>query len=428
MIAGMDTSKYTDSVWEQEPYSIPHNALSDHTEQYPDVPNQTNGHASLLQRLAEQEEMLAAYRQREQILRRRIARLTSALRGKANAILHAENTMLNQQMQALEQRTSEMTLLHAMDDQLLTCSTVHQVCQIMDNFGWLLFPQQSGVLYLVTNDQTVLEAVAYWGEGFQPQMTIERAHCIALQRGRLIVYRRTTDHTCSHLDQSSPLPHVCIPLLSPGNTCGVLSLWGGPQTPQETMEHWMGLAVMVAQRLTLVLTNIRLRDQLIRLSQQDALTGLYNRRYLDTILVETIRHAQDNQRLMGIIMLDIDHFKNFNDTYGHETGDAMLASMGSFLVLHIRDNDIACRYGGEEFIVLLPDASVEDTRKRAEEFRTGIKQVHISQTTHHSSIQVSLGVACYPQHGTTPDALLRSVDRALYRAKAEGRDRVAVAD
>jgi diguanylate cyclase (GGDEF)-like protein len=185
---------------------------------------------------------------------------------------------------------------------------------------------------------------------------------------------------------------------------------------------------MVARHLALALANLQLRAQLHDLSIRDPLTGLHNRRYLDEALERELLRATRHQHPVGVIMLDIDHFKQFNDTYGHDAGDALLRALGTFLLNNVRGEDVACRYGGEEFTLILPTASLEDTHARAEELRASINHLqamHIDQWIGH--ITISLGAACFPQHGTTGDALIRAADRALYQAKMAGRNCVVVA-
>lgn len=169
--------------------------------------------------------------------------------------------------------------------------------------------------------------------------------------------------------------------------------------------------------------------QLRELSIRDPLTGLFNRRYLEEMLeVEMIR-ATRKQYLIGIIMTDVDHFKRFNDTYGHAAGDAVLVQVGNLLRTHVRSSDVTCRYGGEEFILVLPEASREITQLRAEQIREDARHLHLQydgQTL--EAVTLSMGIAVFPGHGLTKDAILGATDRALYRAKREGRDRVVVAD
>ncbi|HET7142763.1 MAG TPA: GGDEF domain-containing protein, partial [Anaerolineales bacterium] len=164
-------------------------------------------------------------------------------------------------------------------------------------------------------------------------------------------------------------------------------------------------------------------------SIRDPLTGLFNRRYLEETLEREIRRAARNQHPVGIIMIDIDHFKLINDTFGHNAGDMLLSEIGDLLRLHVRSEDIACRFGGEEFIIILPEASREATSQRAEYFRKSIKHLPVKQNEQSiGNVTLSLGVAIFPDHGSTGDEVLKAADVALYRAKQEGRDRVVIAE
>jgi diguanylate cyclase (GGDEF)-like protein len=132
---------------------------------------------------------------------------------------------------------------------------------------------------------------------------------------------------------------------------------------------------------------------------------------------------------LGVIMIDIDHFKGFNDLYGHRSGDGLLREIGKFLQNHIRAEDVACRYGGEEFLLILPETLQETALGRAEQLRQEVRTLRVENVGQsHAEITLSLGVAIYPVHGRTIETLLRAADSALYRAKQEGRDRVIVAE
>jgi diguanylate cyclase (GGDEF)-like protein/PAS domain S-box-containing protein len=185
-------------------------------------------------------------------------------------------------------------------------------------------------------------------------------------------------------------------------------------------------------RLAGVCTDISIRKQAeeILLSQatRDPLTGLYNRRYMEESLERELHRAARQQKPLGVMLVDLDHFKRFNDLHGHLAGDELLRGLGAFLQQNIRANDIACRYGGEEFTLILPDSSLEDTRRRAEELREGVRALVVRYRQELlGGITLSIGVAAYPDHGTSGDELLHEADRALYRAKGAGRNRVAVA-
>jgi len=168
-----------------------------------------------------------------------------------------------------------------------------------------------------------------------------------------------------------------------------------------------------------------LREQSVR----DHLTGLFNRRYMEETLERELLRAARKQLSVGIIMLDVDNLKQFNDTWGHAAGDEILRELGSLLLRQVRGDDIACRYGGDEFILVLPDASCKVTRERAELICEYAKQFHLQfEGQSLAAVTLSLGVAAFPEHGTTSTAILRAVDAALYHAKHEGRSRVVVAD
>lgn len=183
------------------------------------------------------------------------------------------------------------------------------------------------------------------------------------------------------------------------------------------------------ERLQAQLTKIQalqaqLREQAIR----DALTGLFNRRYLEETLERELLRARREASPISLIMLDIDHFKKLNDTFGHKAGDVMLQTLGEVLRTHTRGSDVACRYGGEEFVAVLPGASLELAHQRAEQWRALFEQLSVPYGKVELRATLSLGVAVYPQHGATSDEVLRVADTALYMAKTEGRNRVVVAE
>ena len=168
-----------------------------------------------------------------------------------------------------------------------------------------------------------------------------------------------------------------------------------------------------------------LREQSVR----DHLTGLFNRRYMEETLERELLRASRKHLSLGIIMLDADDFKQFNDTRGHAAGDVILRALGSLLIKHVRGEDIACRYGGDEFIIILPDASQEITRERAEQLCERARHLNIPFNGQSlEAITLSVGVAAFPDDGTTSAMILRAVDAALYTAKHEGRDRVVVSN
>jgi len=189
------------------------------------------------------------------------------------------------------------------------------------------------------------------------------------------------------------------------------------------------LAFIVVEQSGMSISNLNRRVAVREQSSRDPLTGLYNRRYMEEVLRQHLSRVTRSLHPLAIIMIDIDHFKKFNDVYGHTAGDLLLNELGRFLQSHIRREDIACRYGGEEFTLIMPDATLEHAQQRAEDLRQVVKQLHVHDGDRsYTGVTLSLGVAAYPQHGRNMETVLRVADAALYRAKQEGRDRTMVAE
>jgi diguanylate cyclase (GGDEF)-like protein len=221
-------------------------------------------------------------------------------------------------------------------------------------------------------------------------------------------------------------------MMAQGETMGILHMRTGGKASHQAAAYLtpsrQQLAEAMADRTALALANLKLRISLRQQSIRDPLTDLFNRRYLEETLDRELRRATRLQRPVGVVMMDLDHFKSFNDRFGHEAGDLLLRELGKLLKKHIRGGDVACRYGGEEFALILPDISMEDVRQRAEQLRAEIKDMDIKyREATLESITLSLGVAMFPDHGNTGSLLLRAADTALYEAKRMGRDRVVVA-
>lgn len=217
-----------------------------------------------------------------------------------------------------------------------------------------------------------------------------------------------------------------FPILNDDQCLGVLAL-GRDKADYEFTPDQIQFGGFFANLTALVLNNAQLREALLEQSIRDPLTGLFNRRYMEETLKREVRRVTRHLNPLGIIMIDIDYFKHFNDTYGHTMGDELLQRLGQFLQSHIRAEDIACRYGGEEFILIMPNASVEIAQQRAEYLQREAKQLPGNGPS-PVGITLSFGIAIYAEHGSTMEAVLRAADAALYRAKQEGRDRIVIAD
>jgi diguanylate cyclase (GGDEF)-like protein len=168
----------------------------------------------------------------------------------------------------------------------------------------------------------------------------------------------------------------------------------------------------------------RLRAELQEQAIRDPLTNVYNRRFLADVMDRELAQANRNEKPASVVILDIDFFKQFNDTYGHRCGDYVLQFIARFLGDRIRRGDVLCRYGGEEFVIFMPNAPLESARQRAESLRNEIANAFIEYEGLYLKTSFSAGVAGFPVHGSTSDTLLNAADKALYRAKYTGRNRV----
>jgi len=226
---------------------------------------------------------------------------------------------------------------------------------------------------------------------------------------------------------SNPIPasYLCLPMLAQGEAIGILHLRSPAPGNENSLETVAQLAGTMGEGVALALANLKLRETLRRQAIRDDLTGLFNRRYMEETLERELHRVARLGIPLGLAMLDLDHFKNYNDTFGHHAGDELLRTLGRLIRSQIREDDIACRYGGEEFIIIMPGASQEVTLERTEQMRQCVKQIHeLRPNQFLHPITISIGLAIFPDNGASGSALIQAADTALYQAKKEGRDRV----
>jgi diguanylate cyclase (GGDEF)-like protein/PAS domain S-box-containing protein len=355
-------------------------------------------------------------------------------RVQAETRLQRANQELAERVQELQQRTKEITLLSEMGSQLQLCKNAEEAYKEIGTAAEQLFPKWSGALCVISASRTVVETVAEWGKAAPGERVFAPDECWALRRGRpqsFQIGERTTP--CRHTDLTQVAKSLCIPLMAQGEALGILNLqmmrFPGQQEfaipPLEEAER--RLAAVLAEQVGLALGNLNLRESLRNQSICDPLTGLFNRRYMEESLEREFSRAVRNKSCVAIIMMDIDHFKRFNDSFGHQAGDALLRTLGDFLKRNTRGQDIACRFGGEEFAFVLSDSTLPGALQRAEILRQQVKQLSVEYAGQLlGAISISMGVALFPDHGTTIGDVLRAADQALYSAKREGRDRVSV--
>ncbi|MGB7874966.1 MAG: sensor domain-containing diguanylate cyclase [Anaerolineales bacterium] len=336
----------------------------------------------------------------------------------------------------LEARNREMVLLGEMGNLLQSNLSSEEAYVTIKQFVQKLFPDESGALYIYNASRNLLEVNAAWGVALSSKEFFAQDECQALRNDQIFqVDDLRTMLSCQHVHKKAeamgnkiPLPagYTCVPLISMGTTTGTIYLETANGS-RPLSEKKLLVAAMATQTI-LALTNLQLQETLRGQAIRDSLTGLFNRRYMDESLGREISRAVRKGHTLGIIMFDIDHFKDFNDTLGHEAGDAVLRELGAFLLKQFRSEDIVCRFGGEEFIIILLGASLDNAQKRSEALRKEVKQLDVyHRGTLLNKITLSIGVAAFPDHGNDAETLLRAADHALYRAKNEGRDRVVVA-
>jgi diguanylate cyclase (GGDEF)-like protein/PAS domain S-box-containing protein len=319
-------------------------------------------------------------------------------------------------IERLERQSAELAALSEMATLLQSTHAMEEVLDLIAHFATRLFAPR-GVLGIIPSSRERVEPAIQWG-GESPGASFALSECWALRTGRAHA-SLATGPACTHLAPDSR-PSACIPLIAHGTTIGVLQLRGEPPEGQ--------LLGAFSEQIALALTNLRLEEALREQAMRDPLTNLYNRRYMDETLARELARVGRKGAPLSLVMIDIDHFKRLNDMAGHAAGDAVLKRVARQLMSGVRREDVACRFGGEEFALVLPELTLDGAAERAESLRREIEAA-VEEVAGKAigSITASFGVACFPAHGSSGDELVRAADAALYQAKTRGRNRVVVA-
>jgi len=345
------------------------------------------------------------------------------------AQLNTANDELRNQATDLSKRNQEITLFSKMNDFLQTSTTEAEAYSVISETVTQLFPEDSGAVFVLSASRDMLEAAAVWGPLPPANVIFPPNECWAHRRGQVHL---ATGHErrCAHVGDDGHM-YVCLPLLAQGETLGILHILDGPvkndQADEARMAEKCRLAQILADNIGLGIANLKLRESMRNLSIRDSLTGLFNRRYMEEALAQELHRTRRNAAQLAVIMIDIDHFKQFNDNFGHDGGDAILRALGAFFKKHVRGSDIACRYGGEEFMLILSPSTAEGARQRAEKIREDAGLLKVSHANQDlGAITLSLGVAIFPDHASEAAAMVKAADLALYQAKRGGRNRVVM--
>ncbi len=327
----------------------------------------------------------------------------------------------NAMAEQIERQRRDEAVVKRMREMLHAAQSTADAQKIIAHLAPQCLPDNPGRLFLLNPSRNYLAHAGGWGpglgdEGFAP------GDCWSFSIGRLHEVRDPArDVACSHRHAESG-PTVCIPLMAQGETVGLLHVgYDGVAIPR--------LATEVGEILALTLANLRLRETMRNQATRDPLTGLFNRRYLEETFHRELARSGRSGQSIGVIVMDVDHFKRFNDTHGHGAGDALLKEVAGVLQRAFRTADVVCRYGGEEFVAVLPDCDVQNAVRRAEEVRVAVSALSVTYEGRTlGRVTLSAGVAAYPPHGRDAESLIHAADRALYRSKSDGRDRVTTAD
>ena len=352
-------------------------------------------------------------------------------RGRAERVGTEANQRLHQTVVQLERHGADLVELTRYGSLLQSCLSPAEALALAVQTLSRLLPGTGGSLYRIRASNDYAEAVAHWGEHAAASAAmLSPEQCWALRRGQPHLLEQSVQAMrCEHIEVApggeGGFSSACLPLAAQGNQLGLVYI----SAKSPAFLSRLDLVQAAVEQLSMSLHNLSLQESLRIQSIRDPLTGLFNRRYLEESLVRELASCERRGLPVSVMMLDLDHFKAFNDLHGHAGGDALLAEFGQLLRTHARAEDTACRYGGEEFTLILPEAGREAALECAARLGEKVRHLHV----HHlgkelPAVTVSVGIALYRRGADDPEHLLRRADEALYRAKREGRDRAVCAD
>ncbi len=340
-------------------------------------------------------------------------------------------TKLEGSLLQLKSETENSRLLNELQADFQICVSPAEAFKVAAGYLERLVPESAGTAFSLSNAQESLEGMASWPrrDGVVLHQVFSREDCCAVRGGRLHTHLDAPKGLeCRHFSGEAPPAYICLPLSALGETLGVLHL--SAESPDPFTESRIILIQQIGEYAALRLANLKLKEKLQDQSIRDPLTGLYNRRFMDSSLEQELRRVSDGKGTgIGLIMADLDGFKQFNDTFGHEAGDYVLKEVASLLRRCVRSEDIVCRYGGEEFLTVIPDSTPESVCERAEQMRSAISKLELELGGRKlGRITGSFGVSFCMKGNSSSDALMREADDALYVAKRSGSDCVRMSD
>jgi len=393
---------------------------------------------SLSQEITERQMVEAELRQAHEELEARVRSRTQDLavannalsaevveRTRAETRLAKANTELQSRADQLERQTREMELFSELSAALSACADFQEAEQSIAKVLGLAFPRCSGAIWILNNSRNQLQLAQVWGTGtdlaaFAPE------DCCGIRLGRVYLGDGTQLIDCAHVRELRF--YVCAPLIAQGEVLGTVFIQAQTASDLTNAALVSGaskLAQEIAERAAVALSSLKLRQVLRDAAIRDPLTGLFNRRYMEETFPRELARCTRVHKPLAVLMIDIDHFKSFNDRHGHDIGDLVLKHTGVLLRSSVRTEDIVCRLGGEELVVIMPEADLDGAVRRANDLRVRFASMSVNyKGTFIEPVTVSIGVASTMRDGTSMEELMRAADLCLYSAKGAGRNKV----
>jgi diguanylate cyclase (GGDEF)-like protein len=331
------------------------------------------------------------------------------------------NRQLEEKTLKLEAKKRELIYLSDMADMLYCCESEDEVYQVVALTCSKLFPSMSGCIYIISNSKNYVQMNSSWGGERSSKEIFSISQCWALRRGKLnLLSPCNSGLMCNHLIQPVNGAHLCFPLFGQGEVVGILHLYALEEISPEDQQ----ITEIIARTLGFALNNLSIKKRLTHENLRDGMTQLFNQSYMETILEQRLAEAERLRQPLSVIFLDIDNFKSYNSRYGHVTANIVIRGLAKLLLKSIRSFDIPCRWGGEEFVIVMPNMTLETLRKRVEQLRLDIEQMQLKDGDRIlQGITASFGIAV-SEPGITVKDFLNRANQAMLEAKRTGKNRI----
>ncbi|QNI32217.1 GGDEF domain-containing protein [Alloacidobacterium dinghuense] len=339
------------------------------------------------------------------------------------------NDRLKVTVKTLESQATETNLLTSLRGELQLCATPAEGYRTAQRYVAQVLPAAKITLFTVNHSRQLLDLATTSDHQAQLMDGVPLDACCSL-RGARARHRKpgNSEVDCAHFLGNPPQDYLCLPMAAHGQALGIFYIECPEKCDSDKLDAHLNILQRLAEMSSMWIAGLNLIERFESESIRDGLTNLFNRRFMEISLDRELRLAARRKGDLSLLMLDIDHFKRFNDTFGHEAGDQILRKVAEILRDAVRTEDIVCRYGGEEFLVILPGMGAEASFWRAEDIRQRVSKLRLDFPGEATKeVTISIGVSTFPQAGQAVEELVHSADRALYNAKESGRNRVQAA-